>query len=451
MTASRSADTATTSLSGLDGQVQTWVEEELGGSVVSAKRTFGGGTRATWFLRVEGRDGTRDVVGRIELGQSPFTGTAITLAREAVVYRALASTDVRLPELLAEDPQGRALLLERLPGTSDLLGLPEEERHAALLGLMDQLACLHRCDTRAMDLPGFTHPRTAEDHALVDLEVWRTLAERCSAVPPEVHFAFAWLETHAPTDVARTVLVQGDTGPGNMMVVDGEVIGLIDWEFAHLGDPHDDLAWLLFRATGQRRRVVDDMSPYLHRYAQESGRAINPSSLAYYQVLVQLRCAITTLLTIEQGGNLGIAMYEAYHRQFVKDMMEAIAECEGLEVPQPRTEAAGTRYGALYDRVLAALAHDIRPDASSTSVKLAVNESISTLQHLRAVDAHGAVLYADDRAELDHLLGDIPEGQREVQLEERARTGGAQADREVLSLLLQRSRREAVLWADVLA
>lgn len=442
----------TGALHGLDEGVQQWVEQTLDARVVRAKRTFGGGTRATWFLGVERADGgSDDVVGRTELGQSPFTGTPITLAREAVVYRALAPTPVRLPALLAEDPEGRALLIERLPGTSDLLGLPEEEKHAALLALMDQLAALHACDVTELDLPGFTHPGTPEEHALVDLAVWRDLARGCSEVPPEIDFALAWLEAHAPTRVDRTVLVQGDTGPGNMMVVEGEVVGLIDWEFAHLGDPHDDLAWLVFRATGQKRRVVEDIEPYLTRYEEVSGLDIDRARLAYYQALVQLRCAITTLLTIDQGGNLGIAMYEAYHRQFVRDMMEAIALCEGLVVEAPRAAAVESEQRPAFDRVLTSLAREVRPDASSVAVKLAVNEAISTLLHLRAVDSHGATLGEADRTELEQLLGDVADERRTEVLRQRARVGGAAGDPAVLTHLVQRSRRAALLWADVLA
>lgn len=28
---------------------------------------------------------------------------------------------------------------------------------------------------------------------------------------------------------------------------DGHLTGLIDWEFAHFGDPMDDLGWMAFR------------------------------------------------------------------------------------------------------------------------------------------------------------------------------------------------------------
>jgi tRNA A-37 threonylcarbamoyl transferase component Bud32 len=41
-----------------------------------------------------------------------------------------------------------------------------------------------------------------------------------------------------------SVLVHGDFGPQNMLLdASGQVAALVDWEFAHLGDPIEDLSW----------------------------------------------------------------------------------------------------------------------------------------------------------------------------------------------------------------
>lgn len=44
---------------------------------------------------------------------------------------------------------------------------------------------------------------------------------------------------------AGTVAVHGDFGPQNLLFEAGDVrvAGLVDWEFAHLGGPEEDLAW----------------------------------------------------------------------------------------------------------------------------------------------------------------------------------------------------------------
>ena len=39
------------------------------------------------------------------------------------------------------------------------------------------------------------------------------------------------------------VLVHGDFGPQNVVIEDDRITALVDWEFAHIGQPVEDLAW----------------------------------------------------------------------------------------------------------------------------------------------------------------------------------------------------------------
>jgi tRNA A-37 threonylcarbamoyl transferase component Bud32 len=40
-----------------------------------------------------------------------------------------------------------------------------------------------------------------------------------------------------------SVIVHGDFGPQNVLIDQGRISALVDWEFAHLGEPITDLAW----------------------------------------------------------------------------------------------------------------------------------------------------------------------------------------------------------------
>jgi len=40
-----------------------------------------------------------------------------------------------------------------------------------------------------------------------------------------------------------SVIVHGDFGPQNVLIDGGEVSALLDWEFAHVGEPVEDPAW----------------------------------------------------------------------------------------------------------------------------------------------------------------------------------------------------------------
>lgn len=53
------------------------------------------------------------------------------------------------------------------------------------------------------------------------------------------------LDTSVPTPGTGTVIVHGDYGPNNVLVDprNSVVTAVLDWEWAHLGDPIEDLAW----------------------------------------------------------------------------------------------------------------------------------------------------------------------------------------------------------------
>ncbi|MBV8973310.1 MAG: phosphotransferase family protein [Sphingomonadaceae bacterium] len=79
---------------------------------------------------------------------------------------------------------------------------------------------------------------------------------------PVFDFAFVTLRDALP-DAPATVVCHGDFRSGNVIVApdDAAVPGLaavLDWELAHLGDPHADLGWLCVNAWrfGQWRKPV---------------------------------------------------------------------------------------------------------------------------------------------------------------------------------------------------
>ena len=73
---------------------------------------------------------------------------------------------------------------------------------------------------------------------------WRAYLERQQLEPqPELVEVLCWLERHAPTAQA-TVLVHGDWKPGNWLIDGDDIVVVLDWETAHLGDPLEDVGWV---------------------------------------------------------------------------------------------------------------------------------------------------------------------------------------------------------------
>jgi aminoglycoside phosphotransferase (APT) family kinase protein len=148
---------------------------------------------------------------------------------------------------------------------------------------------LHLLDAATLPLPGF-----ARD----DLELWTSIHEeraKAWSTPPSV-VALAWLREHAPAAVGPPVLCHGDAGPGNFLFADGVVTALLDWEFAHLGDPHDDLAWVTVRnhLLGQPIDIPDAFAAW----RSTTGLAIDDARLEHHRVFVLTRMAISCDATI---------------------------------------------------------------------------------------------------------------------------------------------------------
>ena len=427
----------------MDDALRVWVEDTVGGRVVAAARPAVGGSRELYLVDLERRDGTPvPLVVRCEGGGS-FAGTEVSPSKEAVVYRALEHTGVPVPRVLALADDGSALVMERVPGTSDLSDLDPDARAATMGSFVDGLCALHLLAVGDLTLPGFARPTTAEEHARFDLEMWARLAEQgVDELDPLVRYAGAWLWAHAPTSVDRTVLVQGDTGPGNFVFDHATVTGIVDWEFAHLGDPMDDWAWIEMRAS------PEEIPGLQERYARATGITVDPDRIAYYRIAVDYRCAITTSLAVSRGGGArGWAPYLLVTQRYLDGIAERLSARLGVqevaEVPEPVPTPRTRHFDALVDGIRAAVRHlddaEVREETRNLQI---------LVRYLRAYDEVGADIDDLDRADRAASLG--PESLDDARFVRLVTEAGARADERTWRYLVRRRARDRLLWASLL-
>lgn len=426
-----------------EAQRRGWVTAVTGGTITSWRRTPSGGSRETYLVDVASTDGaSTPLVLRMEAGSS-FTGTEINVEKEAVVYRALASTPVPVPRVLGVGPDGAAILMTRVQGTGDLDTLSDDERRGAVSALVDVVADLHNLDVDALDLPGFARPRSVAEHATLDLAMWGHLVAGVPALDPLVRFAGGFLRGHPPDSVARTALVQGDTGPGNFVVDAGRVTALVDMEFAHVGDPMDDLAWILMRVAPWGMDMTADFA----RYGARTGIAVTPRSIAYYDVAVQYRCAATTSLAVARGGGArGWAPYLLVTQRYLLGIAATLGAYLGRVDPGRHDVVdAPTVRTPLYDSLLTGLRAAVK-DIGDPDRREATRNLQILVHYLRADDQAGAALAEQDRMDRMDALGPVPDADLGAIAEE----AGAGADVGVFEYLVRRTHRNAVLWATLL-
>ncbi|TGM58398.1 phosphotransferase family protein [Leptospira adleri] len=113
---------------------------------------------------------------------------------------------------------------------------------------------------------------------------------------PAMEMILNWLEKNAkPSE--DVVLIHGDFRTGNFMVTPDGLQGIVDWEFAHWGDRHEDLTWLCMRdwRFGKLNKEAGgfaDRSSFYEAYEKAAGIALDPAMITYWEVMGNLRWAI---------------------------------------------------------------------------------------------------------------------------------------------------------------
>jgi aminoglycoside phosphotransferase (APT) family kinase protein len=112
---------------------------------------------------------------------------------------------------------------------------------------------------------------------------------------PAIEYGLWWLRERQPAPLPD-VVSHGDFRIGNVVVSEHGLEYLLDWEFAHLADPREDVAWPLVRAWrfgADERHLggVGEVGPYLERYAELTGIEIVESDLDWWEVLGNVKWA----------------------------------------------------------------------------------------------------------------------------------------------------------------
>jgi aminoglycoside phosphotransferase (APT) family kinase protein len=391
----------------LEEHLRGFAEKTLGVRIEASEPLGSGASRATW--RLTGSDGIERVL-RADTGDGPMADTPLTLAREAAVYAALQLHAVPIPRLLGVAPGGEALLVERARGEEALDGLAPEARAEVMDAYVDALAALHRVDGATLELPGFARPARRAP-ALPELGLWRSVYEKRVVRPaPLARFAFSWLERHAPAEAERIVLCHGDVGPGNFLHENGRVTALLDWEFAHLGDPHDDLAWLAFRGH-HLHEDIGDFASQLARWSRATGLSVVPERIAWYRALVMLRMLVSCLAGLDSGAaSLDRTVYFSLAALLEALLPRALATLAGIDLapPPPAPVAGATEATEVFASVQAELAGTVLPALRGAARRRASGLALLLL-HLEASDRLGPALREAEREGAAAALGRAPE------------------------------------------
>lgn len=263
------------------------LEAALGRRIDFMRLLPGGASKEAWAVDA---DGSQLLVRRA--GGGVIHEATLPLEQEFEVLEAAAEAGVKVPRPIAYlgELGGReAFAMERVEGETIGRRIVRGAPPGLDVQLAEELAKIHAIS------PGRLPFLRSGDV----LERFEHELDLVGEPHPALEYGLWWLRGHRPPPLAD-VVSHGDFRIGNVAVSERGLESLLDWEFAHLSDPREDLAWPLVRAWRfgvDERRLggVGDVEPYLARYAELTGRTISADELYWWEVLGNLKWAVGCL------------------------------------------------------------------------------------------------------------------------------------------------------------
>lgn len=269
----------------------------------------GGAIQENWALDLALRDGTRQA---LVLRTDSRSSVAVSLGRaqEFALLRAAAGAGVAVPRPIAFCDDMSVLgkpfyLMERLHGTAAGHILVRDDkwtgdRVALAERLGEELAKIHAIRPPRADLAFLPAPTDAPAPAAV--ASYRAWLDGYRDPRPALEWGLAWLAAHAPPQ-GDLVLCHRDFRTGNYMADATGLTGILDWEFAGWGDPHEDIGWFCakcwrFGRDDREAGGIGARADFYRGYERRSGRAIDDARVRYWEVMAHARWAV---IALQQG------------------------------------------------------------------------------------------------------------------------------------------------------
>lgn len=290
-------------------KVEALVAQHAAGShaeVLDLQLLAGGMSRSTWAMTARLVEAGSVCDLDLVLQLLPESGLLDSdLVAEFELLRALAATSVAAPRPYWVDPDGSVLgapglITGRVEGTCDPFILSTEEPLGIRLGLAESFIEL-LASVATADISDLVRQGRLEDPGIeaarLAVASWSARHDEVRAeASPELALVRSWLDRHAPT-TPRRVLVHGDFKPGNILVRDGEVAALLDWETAHVGSPLEDLGWVTNPVRRREHQIAGhwEANDMVREFEKHSDIEVDPAQLRWWNVFSCYKLAVIVL------------------------------------------------------------------------------------------------------------------------------------------------------------
>lgn len=362
--------------------------------------------REAWIVDVQSKSGVV-LKGFLRIDRNPRASDHISLRREANICKSLRPLGIPVPALLAWNEEHHAALFSREPGRADIDALQDAQQQRRVMeNFIDIIARLHQLDESELglnDLLG-NKPSTSAECALddVDRQLQQFEGFLSQHTDPLTSYAVQWLRRHAPEQVARISLVQGDTGPVNFMFEGDKVTVVVDWEWGHWGDPMEDLGNICVR---EFWNPSGGLKGLFQRYEQASGIPYNRFAAQYYRIQQNVRGMIPIHAACQyMPAGQSLAWFLSYRYIGDRATCEALADAMEIAIERPKfpTEVPASN---MANAIARCLHDDITPKLEGAFARSRAGDVAILAQCMERVHCYGDELRAVECEEVSQLLG----------------------------------------------
>lgn len=269
------------------------VEPGRGARVVSYQPISGGysriSARASVRWEADGREETLILRGDPPAGSGVFVSDRDAeweLLRALPSLNSVATAPIRWYDSSGDYLGAKCIVMDSVDGTSLQAMLAEGDGIGPLSDLfVDIVATIH--GSRLDPLPErMTRPPDWTSYIDSVLATYDQVAASHPSVAPILRYVTWWAAGHRPPPVPLA-LVHGDCQPSNVLISESQPPIMIDWEFAHIGDPREDLGY--YNQFPVLPNVYwADPERFLARYRAATGvteEQLNPDVVDYFLII----------------------------------------------------------------------------------------------------------------------------------------------------------------------
>ncbi len=169
-------------------------------------------------------------------------------------------------------------------------------RNPALVeNIASALAGIH-----GVPLEGLRGLRPAGAHIMREVDAYYRDWQALGATSPAVEAGFAWVRRNLHAAEGAAAIIHNDYNFNNMMIEGERLLAVVDWEFAHIGNPASDLGYFYYSADN-----TASFEFFLQSYERAGGRVPGAAALDFYIFWGQLRLAVMGFQAVAglNGGN----------------------------------------------------------------------------------------------------------------------------------------------------